>query len=62
MTTDVVVTKRTGVRPVDDVVRVIIVAVLAAMLLSFAERTTLDERGLRIAAAAQAPLPQGGRG
>ena len=35
----------------DDIVRVIVVAVLAAMMMSFAERTTLDERGLRIAAA-----------
>ena len=31
--------------------RLIVVAVLAAVLLSLAERTTLDERGLRIAAA-----------
>ena len=35
----------------DDLARVIVVAVLMAILLGFAERTTLDERGLRIAAA-----------
>ena len=43
--------RRTGVSAVDDIVRVIVVAVLAAMMMSFAERTTLDERGLRIATA-----------
>ena len=36
---------------VDDIVRVIVVAVLAAVMMSFAERTTLDERGLQIATA-----------
>ena len=35
----------------EDVMRLVIVAAMAVMLLGFAERTTLDERGLRIAAA-----------
>ncbi|WP_331004527.1 hypothetical protein [Sphingomonas sp.] len=34
----------------EDVMRLIVTAVLAAMLMGLAERTTLDERGLRIAA------------
>ncbi|WP_281253249.1 hypothetical protein [Sphingomonas lenta] len=38
----------------EDLIRLIVVAVLAAVLLSFAERTTLDERGFRIAAAPSA--------
>jgi hypothetical protein len=40
-----------GANAVDDLARVIVVAVLMAILLGLAERTTLDERGLRIAAA-----------
>lgn len=38
----------------DDLLRLILVTALAAMLLGLAERTTLDERGLRIAAATPA--------
>jgi hypothetical protein len=40
-----------GANAMEDVMRLVIVAAMAVMLLGFAERTTLDERGLRIAAA-----------
>lgn len=49
-TTYVVETDRTGVSAVDDMVRLVVATMLAAMLMGLAERTTLDERGLRIAA------------
>ena len=35
----------------DDVIRLILATALASMLMGLGERTTFDERGLRIAAA-----------
>jgi hypothetical protein len=42
---------------VDEVLRVVMVAALATMLLGLAERTSVDAHGLRIAAVHAPPPP-----
>lgn len=49
-TTYVVETMRTGVSAMDHGVRLVVVTMLMAILMSLSERTTLDREGLRIVA------------